>query len=48
VIEAFLAGASRQVDPSSPLSRLANWVRDLISTSGGRRDAQSQQEGREP
>jgi hypothetical protein len=48
VIEAFLAGASRQVDPSSALSRLANWVRDLISTSGGRRDAQSQQEGREP
>jgi hypothetical protein len=46
VIEAFLADASRCVEPLSPLPQLANWVRDLISTSGGRRDAQSQQEER--
>ena len=46
LIEAFLADASKHVDPSSPLSRLASWVRDLISTFGGRRDTQAQQEGR--
>jgi poly(3-hydroxyalkanoate) depolymerase len=47
VIEAFLADASRRVEPSSPLSRMANRVRGLVSTFGGRRDAQSQQEGEE-
>jgi pimeloyl-ACP methyl ester carboxylesterase len=46
VIEAFLADASKHVEPSSPLSRMANWVRDIISTFGGRRDVQAQQEGR--
>jgi pimeloyl-ACP methyl ester carboxylesterase len=46
LIEAFLADASRQSDPSSPLSRLAGWVRDLIPTFGGRRDVQAQREGR--
>ncbi len=43
LIEAFLADASKHVDPSSPLSRLAGWVRDLIPTFGGRRDNQAQQ-----
>jgi hypothetical protein len=46
VIEAFLADASERVELSSPLSRIANWVSGLISTFGGRRDVQSQQEGR--
>ena len=46
VIEAFLADASRRVEPSSPLSRTANLVRGLVSTFGGRGDARSQQEGR--
>jgi hypothetical protein len=46
LIEAFLAGSSRQVDPSSPLSRMANLVRGLVSTFGGRRGTQAQQEGR--
>jgi hypothetical protein len=46
VIEAFLADASKRVEPSSPLSRMANWVGGLVSTFGGRRDAQSQQEGK--
>jgi poly(3-hydroxyalkanoate) depolymerase len=46
VIEAFLADASRSVEPSFPLSRMANWVRGMVSTFGGRRDAQAQQEGR--
>jgi poly(3-hydroxyalkanoate) depolymerase len=46
LIEAFLAGSSRQVDPSSPLSRVANLVRGLVSTFGGRRGTQAQQEGR--
>jgi poly(3-hydroxyalkanoate) depolymerase len=46
VIEAFLADVSKRVEPSSPLPRMANWVRGLVSTFGGRRDAQSQQEGR--
>jgi hypothetical protein len=46
LIEAFLADASKHADPSSPLSRLASWVRDLVSTFGGRRDNQAQQEGR--
>jgi poly(3-hydroxyalkanoate) depolymerase len=47
IIEAFLADASRQVEPSSPLSRIANLVRGLVSTLGARRDAQTQQEGAE-
>jgi hypothetical protein len=34
VIEAFLADASRQVEPSSPPSRVANWVRGLVSAFG--------------
>src|SRR3984893_12475558 len=41
LIEAFLADASRQVEPSSPLSRMANWVRGLVSTFGERRPHQS-------
>ena len=45
-IEAFLADASTQIEPSSPLSRIANWVSGLVSTFGGRSDVQSQQEGR--
>jgi poly(3-hydroxyalkanoate) depolymerase len=46
VIEAFLTDASRQVEPSSPLSRLANWLRGLVPALGGGRDAQTQREGR--
>ena len=46
LIEAFLADASKHVEPSSPLSRMASWVRDLVSTFGGRRGTQAQQEGR--
>jgi poly(3-hydroxyalkanoate) depolymerase len=46
VIEAFLADTSRRVEPSSPLARIANWVEGLVSTFGGRSDAQSQHEGR--
>ena len=46
LIEAFLADASKQVDPSSPLSRLAGWVGGVISTFGGRSDTGAQQEGR--
>ena len=46
LVEAFLADASRHVEPSSLRSRLANRVEGLISTFGGRRDVQSQQEGR--
>jgi poly(3-hydroxyalkanoate) depolymerase len=45
VIEAFLADASRQVEPSSPLSRIAGLVRGLVPTFGGRRDAHVQQDG---
>ncbi len=41
LIEAFLADASRQIEPSSPLSRMANWVRGLVSTFGERRPHQS-------
>ena len=46
VIEAFLADVSKRVEPSSPLTRMTNWVRGLVSTFGERRDAPSQQEGR--
>ena len=46
IIEAFLADASRHVEPSAPLSRMANWVRGLVSAFGERRDIQAQQEGR--
>jgi poly(3-hydroxyalkanoate) depolymerase len=46
VIEAFLADASKHVEPSSPLSRMVSWVREIISTFGGRRDVQAQGEGR--
>src|ERR1700758_4428798 len=45
IIEAFLADASRHVEPSSPLSRVANLVRGLVSTFGERRDVQAQREG---
>jgi pimeloyl-ACP methyl ester carboxylesterase len=38
VIEAFLADASKRVEPLSPLLRLANWVRGCGSVAGGRRD----------
>jgi poly(3-hydroxyalkanoate) depolymerase len=44
VIEAFLADPSRQVEPSSPLSRMAGWVRGLVPAFGERRDVQAQQE----
>jgi len=46
VIEAFLADASRQVERSSPLSRMASSVRGLVPRFGARRDAQVRQEGR--
>ena len=46
LIEAFLADASKHVDPSSPLSRMADWVRGLVPTFGGRHDVQAQREGR--
>src|SRR5580692_10595801 len=46
VIEAFLAEASRRVEPSSPLSRMASLVRGFVPTIGGRRDAQAPQDGR--
>jgi poly(3-hydroxyalkanoate) depolymerase len=46
LIEAFLVDASRHVEPSSPLSRLAGWVGDIVSTLGGRRDTHAQQTGR--
>jgi poly(3-hydroxyalkanoate) depolymerase len=46
VIEAFLADASRHVEPSSPLSRMANWVGGLVSRFGEARDVQARQEGR--
>src|SRR5260370_27059718 len=42
LIEAFLAGARKHADPSSPLSRLASWVRDLVSEFRGRRRKQRQ------
>ena len=45
-IEAFLADASRQVEPASPLSRIASVVRGLVPTFGARRDAQVRQDGR--
>jgi poly(3-hydroxyalkanoate) depolymerase len=47
LIEAFLADASRPVELSSPLSRMAGWVRSFAPTFGGRRDAQAQQEKRD-
>ena len=37
LIEAFLADANRQVEPSSLLSRMAGWIGGLVSTSGGGR-----------
>jgi surfactin synthase thioesterase subunit len=37
LIEAFLADESRQVEPSSLLSRTANRLRDLVPTSEGGR-----------
>ena len=46
VIEAFLADASRHVEPSSRFSRLANWVGGLVSTFGRDRDVHSRQDGR--
>jgi poly(3-hydroxyalkanoate) depolymerase len=45
LIEAFLADASRRVEPSSPLPRMANWVRGLVSMFGAGRNAQSRREG---
>ena len=47
LIEAFLADASRQVEPSSPFSRMTGWTRGLVPTLGGRRDAQAQQGNRD-
>ena len=46
VIEAFLADASKHVAPSSPLARLAGSARSFVSTFGGHRKIQTQQEGR--
>ena len=46
LIEAFLADASKPVEPSSPLSRLAGWAGGLFSTLAGRRNNQAQQEVR--
>ena len=43
LIEAFLADASRQVEPSSPLSRMAGWVGGLVPAFGRRRDAEAPQ-----
>ena len=37
LIEAFLADANRQVEPSSLLSRMASWIGNLATTSEGRR-----------
>jgi surfactin synthase thioesterase subunit len=37
LIEAFLADESRQVEPSSLLSRMASWIGDVASTSAGGR-----------
>jgi poly(3-hydroxyalkanoate) depolymerase len=42
LIEAFLADASREIEPSSPLSRMAAWARGFVPTLGGRRDARAQ------
>jgi poly(3-hydroxyalkanoate) depolymerase len=44
LVEAFLAGATRQIEPTSALSRMAHWVRDIVPTFLGRRDVQPQQE----
>jgi pimeloyl-ACP methyl ester carboxylesterase len=41
LIEAFLADTSRQVQPSSPLSRMATRVRDLVPSFGGRHNTQA-------
>jgi poly(3-hydroxyalkanoate) depolymerase len=46
VIEAFLAGESGQVEPSSLLSRIAGRVMRLIPSLGERPDTEAQQEGR--
>jgi hypothetical protein len=35
LIEAFLTDVSRQDEPSSPLSRVASWVRGFITTFAG-------------
>ena len=43
LIEAFLADASRETEPSSPLSRMAGWARGFVPMFGGRRAAQAQQ-----
>ena len=42
LIEAFLADASRQVESTSPLSRMAGWVGGLVPALGRRRDSQAQ------
>jgi predicted alpha/beta-fold hydrolase len=47
VIEAFLADTSKHVAaPSSPMARLADWARIIVSTFTGHRKTQTQQEGR--
>jgi poly(3-hydroxyalkanoate) depolymerase len=43
LIEAFLADASRETEPLSPLSRVVGWARGFVQTFGGRRDTQAQQ-----
>jgi hypothetical protein len=35
LIEAFLADESRQIEPSSLLSRTANGLKDIVPTSEG-------------
>jgi poly(3-hydroxyalkanoate) depolymerase len=42
LVEAFLADASKQVESTSPLSRMAGWVGGLVPALGRRRDAQAQ------
>ena len=46
VIEAFLADESRQLETSSPLSRMADWVKGIVPVFRGRHDVQASQEGR--
>ncbi len=46
LIEAFLADASRKIEPSSPLSRMAGWARGLVPALGERRNVQAQQDGK--
>ena len=44
LIEAFLADASGETEPSSPLSRMAGWARGLVPTLAGRQNVQARQD----